>query len=219
MLLMQKKPRFFSTIWRNSCEGTSLSNTKFSHQIKFFETALTVVQKKCPKMYAEKGAKNVGTEISGEKGRTITGVFAVIASGVYVPPMLIYPHQRMRPTLGKNGPPGAKYCCSKNGRINTELFVERLSHFKKFLKPTEADPVLLICDNHTSHISLQAYEFCCANFIHMVSIRPNTSHKLQVVGNFQRELLVDEECVTENNQESAEHPRPSTCLLYTSRCV
>lgn len=34
-------------------------------------------------------------------------------------------------------------------------------------------------DNHGSHISLDSYEFCRANNIHVVSIPPHTSHKLQ----------------------------------------
>nr|CAH7764117.1 unnamed protein product [Callosobruchus chinensis] len=95
------------------------------------ETGVTVVQKKCPKVYGPKGAKKVGAVISAERGRTITGVFAVSAAGNYCPPMLIYPRKRMSPALQRNGPIGALYACSKNGWINSELFVEWLKHFEK----------------------------------------------------------------------------------------
>lgn len=143
------------------------------------ETGITTVQKKCPKVYGPKGAKKVGAAISGERGRTITAVFCMSAAGNYIPPMLIYPRKRMPPTLQKNGPIGASYKCSKNGWINTELFLSWLSHFAKHAKPTAADPILLVLDNHSSHISIASYEFCKGNNIHMVSLPPHTSDHLQ----------------------------------------
>ncbi|KAJ8942271.1 hypothetical protein NQ314_010104 [Rhamnusium bicolor] len=143
------------------------------------ETGLTTVQKKCPKVYGPKGVKKVGAAISAERGRTITAVFCMSASGYYIPPMLIYPRKRMAPTLQKNGPIGASYMCSKNGWINSELFLDWLHHFQKHVKPTESDPILLVLDNCSSHISIEAYNFCRENHIHMVSLPPHTS------GNFQ----------------------------------
>nr|CAH7744864.1 unnamed protein product [Callosobruchus chinensis] len=143
------------------------------------ETGVTVVQKKYPKVYGPKGAKKVGAVISVERGRTITGVFVVSAAGNYCPPMLIYPRKRMSPALQRNGSIGALYACSKNGWINSELFVEWLKHFEKNVNPTETNPVLLILDNNSSHISLEAYRLCRSKFIHMVSLPPHTSDHLQ----------------------------------------
>lgn len=143
------------------------------------ETGVTTVQKKCPKVFSQKGAKRVGAATSGERGRTITCVFCMSAAGNYIPPMLIYPRKRMNPTLQKNGPVGALYSCSKNGWINGELYFDWLKHFAKHGKPTADDPVLLVLDNHSSHISIQTYEFCKANHIHVVSLPPHTSHRLQ----------------------------------------
>lgn len=143
------------------------------------ETGITTVQAKCPKVYGAKGAKKVGSAISGERGRTITGVFCINAAGNYIPPMLIYPRKRMPATLQKNGPVGALYKCSKNGWINSELFCEWLTHLAKHAKPTSSDPILLVLDNHASHISIRAYNFCKENNIHMVSLPPHTSNHLQ----------------------------------------
>ena len=143
------------------------------------ETGVTVVQKKCPKVYGPKGAKKVGAVISAERGRTITAVFSVSAAGNYCPPMLIYPRKRMAPALQKNGPIGAVYACSKNGWITSDLFVEWLKHFQKNFKGTKTEPILLILDNHSSHISLEAYKFCKQNCINMVSLPPHTSDHLQ----------------------------------------
>lgn len=143
------------------------------------ETGVTTVQAKNPKVYGPKGSKNVGAAITAERGRTITAVFSMSAAGNYIPPMLIYPRKRMTATLQKNGPLGASYKTSKNGWINTELFIDWLSHFAKYSKPSADFPILLILDNHSSHISIGAYNFCKTNHIHMVSLPPHTSNHLQ----------------------------------------
>ncbi|XP_011859227.1 PREDICTED: uncharacterized protein LOC105556736 [Vollenhovia emeryi] len=143
------------------------------------ETGITTVQQKCPKIYGEKGAKRIGAATSNERGRTITAVFCVSASGTYIPPMLIYPRVRMSPQLQKNGPIGAIYACSKNGWTNKELYLDWLRHFKSHVKPTREDPVLLILDNHSSHISLEAYDLCKSSFITVLSLPPHTSHRTQ----------------------------------------
>lgn len=143
------------------------------------ETGITTVQKKCPKIYGPKGVKKVGAAISAERGRTITAIFCFSAAGCYIPPMLVYPRKRMPLTLQKNGPIGASYKCSKNGWVNAEIFVQWLNHFQKYAKATVNDPVLMILDNHSSHISIEAYEFCKRNCIHMVSLPPHTSDHLQ----------------------------------------
>lgn len=143
------------------------------------ETGITTVQKKCSKVFALKGSKRVGSATSAERGRTITGVFCMSAGGHFIPPMLIYPRKRMSANLQKSGPDGAVYCCSNNGWSNAELFNEWLVHFKKHAHPTADSPVLLILDNHISHISIEAYTFCRENHIHMVSLPPHTSHRLQ----------------------------------------
>lgn len=143
------------------------------------ETGITTVQKKCPKIYGPKGVKRVGAVTSAERGRNITAIFTMSASGHFPPPILVYPRTRMSPLLGRNGPIGAVYLCSKNGWSNSDIFLQWLSHFKNHVHPTENDPVLLVLDNHSSHISIEVFEFCRNNFIHMVSLPPHTSHRLQ----------------------------------------
>ncbi|XP_025410766.1 uncharacterized protein LOC112683809 [Sipha flava] len=142
------------------------------------ETGITTVQKPS-KILGPKGQKQVGSLISWERGKNVTTVCCMNAAGSFVPPMFIYPRTRMNILLEKGGPVGSIYACSKNGWINSELFLEWLKHFSKSVKPTSEDPVLLIMDNHCSHISLQAYEFCKANGICVVTLPPHTSHKLQ----------------------------------------
>ncbi|XP_041983249.1 uncharacterized protein LOC121736227 [Aricia agestis] len=104
---------------------------------------------------------------------------AMNAAGGFIPPMFIFPRKRLNPLLEKDGPAGALYKCSDNGWINEQLFIEWLSHFKHHAKPSAEEPILLILDNHASHISLPVYEFCKLNHIHMLSLPPHTSHKMQ----------------------------------------
>lgn len=128
---------------------------------------------------APKGQKRVGSVTSWERGKNITVICCMNGAGRFIPPMIIFPRQRMSPVLQKGGPPGAAYACSKNGWSNEELFMDWLKHFHEHVRPNTEKPVLLILDNHYSHITLDAYDFCKNNGIIMLSIPPHTSHRLQ----------------------------------------
>jgi hypothetical protein len=123
------------------------------------ETGISAVQKPV-KMLGPKGQKQVGAAISWEQGKNVTVVCAVSASRNFVPPVLIYPRWRMSPQLQKGGPVSAIYSCSKNGWINVDLFFHWLQHLKNCVRPSSDDPVLLILDNHASHISLCICNYC-----------------------------------------------------------
>lgn len=101
------------------------------------------------------------------------------ATGIYVPPLFIFPRQRHSPQLERDGPPGAVYTCSTNGWTNEQIFLTWLQHFIKFTKPTAEKQILLIMDNHNSHATLEAYEIAKKNYITMLSIPPHSSHRLQ----------------------------------------
>lgn len=93
--------------------------------------------------------------------------------------MFIFPRKRLSPLLEKDGPAEALYKCSLNGWIDEKIFCDWLTHFRNHATPTKDEPVLLIVDNHSSHITLKSYEFCKENHIVMVSIPPHSSHKIQ----------------------------------------
>ena len=142
------------------------------------ETGISTVHKP-GKILGPKGQKQVGAATSWERGKNVTVVCAMSAIGNYIPPMFIYPRQRMSQQLQKGGPRDAIYGCSKNGWINEDLFMEWLQHFQKHSRPTADDPVLLILDNHSSHKTYGVYNFCRTNHIHIVSLPPHSSHRLQ----------------------------------------
>lgn len=144
----------------------------------FDESGITGVQKP-GSVLAPKGQKQIGFATSGERGRTITICCAMNAIGSYVPPMMIFPGCRLQAACRQGGPEGTVYACSKSGWITEELFILWLQHFVSFVKPTPSEPALLILDNHSSHISLQAYNYCKENGVVMLSLPPHTSHRLQ----------------------------------------
>lgn len=142
------------------------------------ETGISNVQKP-GKIYAPTGLKQVGKATSAERGKNVTVVCALSATGIYVPPMFIFPRQRVKPSLRTGGPPEAIYECSKSGWINEDLFLKWLQHFTTNIGAHIQNSALLILDNHSSHQSLSAFEFCRKNGIHILSLPPHTSHKMQ----------------------------------------
>ena len=101
------------------------------------------------------------------------------AIGCYIPPVFIFPRKRMLDALMKGAPQGAKGFSSSSGWIDSDLFLQWLSHFQSFVNSLKENQFLLILDNHSSHLSLQAINFACEHGIIMLSIPPYSSHKLQ----------------------------------------
>lgn len=58
-------------------------------------------------------------------------------------------------------------------------FVLFLKHFQKHTNSSQTHKVLLTLDNHSSHISIDALDFCKTHGIVMLSFSPHCSHKLQ----------------------------------------
>ena len=81
-------------------------------------------------------------------------------------------------------PADAVGIATDSGWMTSDAFVKYLKHIVKYARPTRYDPILLILENHashnhSSHISLQAIEFCREKGIVMVSIPPHCTHRLQ----------------------------------------
>jgi hypothetical protein len=72
------------------------------------EMGINTVQKP-GRILAEKGGKRVGTAVSWERGRNVTVVCAMSASGSFTPPMFIYPRQRLSNSMKRHGPAGSSY--------------------------------------------------------------------------------------------------------------
>lgn len=131
------------------------------------------------KIVAKKGCKQVGGINSHERGTLITMCLAVNAIGNSIPPMFIFPRKNYHSHFVNNGPAGCIGAANGSGWMQAEQFLQFLAHFIKFAKPTLDKKVLLIADNHDSHIQMAVIDFCRNNGIVLLSFPPHTSHKLQ----------------------------------------
>lgn len=143
------------------------------------ETGISTVPKKTPKVVSVKGKKTVGKIVSAERGTTVTVVMCMSAIGLFVPPAFIYPRKRIKSELIEGGPVESICMVSDSGFVNTNLFVKWLYHFNCFVGPSSDDPVLLIIDNHSSHISLEGTNYAREHNIVILTLPPHGSHKLQ----------------------------------------
>ena len=143
------------------------------------ETGCTTVQK--PKqVIAQQGQKQVGSITSGERGELTTVACTISASGNHIPPMMVFPRVRMQQHFLNGSFPGTKGVAVKNGWMTAEVFAnDYLDHLIEHTKCTPTDPILLILDNHVSHVSISAIQRAKSNGIHLLTLPPHTSHRLQ----------------------------------------
>ncbi|XP_018357345.1 PREDICTED: uncharacterized protein LOC108757430 [Trachymyrmex cornetzi] len=142
------------------------------------ETALTTVHNP-PKIVAEKGQKQVGQVTSGERGVLVTACCFICANGNSVPPFLVFPRVNFKEHMLNGAPAGSAGGACKSGWMNSTLFVEVLKHFQNETRSSIENKVLLILDNHESHVSIQSLQFCNNNGIILLILPPHTSNKLQ----------------------------------------
>lgn len=167
--------KFFFTLK----EIRSLHNYQ-AHQIyNVDESGFSTVPTKQPKVISPTGVKRVAKVVTAERGKNVTVVCGINAIGTYVSPFFIFPRKRMRPEFLVGAPPGSNAIAHESGWMTTDNFLHYLNHFVKYAKPREDNKILLILDNHASHCSLEAIQFCRNHFITMLGFPPHTTHRLQ----------------------------------------
>jgi hypothetical protein len=159
----------------------TLSRWKFlPHRIfNVDETGVQTVPQKLPKVLAKKGQRQVSKIVSAERGESVTVVYCMSPTGIFIPPFLLFPRKRMNTMLTESIPIGSKAIANGSGYMTKEIFPVYLQHLVDHTHASERDPILLLLDNHTSHISKETIAFCQANYITLLTIPPHTSHKLQ----------------------------------------
>jgi hypothetical protein len=144
------------------------------------ETGITICQK-AQRIVGKKGKRNIGIVTSAEKGKNIAVVCCVSVSGLYVPPMFIYPRRRVGQEFLDRGPIGAVAEGSKTGWITDELFNKWFQHFRKIVQPqTRESPTLLLADGHVSHTNnLELVEMARKNNVIILIFPSHCTHRLQ----------------------------------------
>lgn len=139
------------------------------------ETGVTTVQ--VPgKTLAEQGKKQIGKMTYGKRGVLVTLYCAINALGNSLPPFFVYPRKKFKDFMLTNAPTGS---ANISGWMNAEIFLDYIKHFAKYAKPSLESPVLLIFDNHESHISIDVITFAKENGIVLLTLPPHSSNKLQ----------------------------------------
>lgn len=142
------------------------------------ETGLTTVQTP-KKIISPKGVKQIGKATSAERGQLVTLIACINAIGNQIPPMLIFPRVNFKEFMLRGAPAGTIGGANQSGWSNETLFLKFLEHFIQHVKPTKEKKVLLLLDNHETHLSLEAVQLASSVGVVMLTFPPHTSHKLQ----------------------------------------
>ena len=88
-------------------------------------------------------------------------------------------------------PPSSIAMLFNSGFINCDIFVNWLHHFQSHVRSFKENLCLLILDNHASHVTLVAIEFCRKHHITYFHCHPHSSHKAQPLDLSFLDLLTD----------------------------
>lgn len=142
------------------------------------ETGVTTVQKP-DRVIARRGYKQVGRIVSSERGTLVTLAVAVSALGNSIPPFFVFPRVHFREHFLNNAPPESAGDANPSGWMKVEQFLKFVKHFVKYTKTTKEKPALLLLDNHDSHLSIEALNYCKDNGVTVLSFPPHCSQELQ----------------------------------------
>ncbi|XP_066946059.1 uncharacterized protein [Macrobrachium rosenbergii] len=143
------------------------------------ETGRTTVQK-LPKIIAQKGVQQVGQVTSHERDELVTMVGIVCANGNAIPPCFIFLRVRFDEARMMHGAaPSCKGLIHPSGWMTSKNFLQVLQHFVINSRCSSDHKVLLIMDNHESHLSLEAINYAREHGLVILTLPPQTSNKLQ----------------------------------------
>lgn len=142
------------------------------------ETGIVTVQRP-DRVVARRGFRQIGSLTSAERGTLTTLAMAVSATGNTVAPLFVFPRVHFKDHFLRMAPPGSVGGANPSGWINEELFLTFLKHFVATVKCTREKPILLLLDNHDTHLSIAALNYAKESGIVMLSFPPHCSHKLQ----------------------------------------
>ncbi|KAJ4451922.1 hypothetical protein ANN_03403 [Periplaneta americana] len=150
-----------------------------AHQIwNISETSLTNVHKP-PKIMTSKGTKQTGSVTSAERGFLITMCCVINATGNTIPPFHIFPRIHFKNFMLTGAPSGSNGSSHISGWMTGDNFLKFLDHFIKHTKCSTSQKVLLIMDNHDSHISVGSLQKATQNGFVMLTLLPHCSHRMQ----------------------------------------
>lgn len=132
------------------------------------------------RVIARRGIKNLGKMTSAERGTLATVAVAISALGNIVPSFFVFPRVHYKEHFIRGRPVGSDGDANPSGWMKVDNFQKFARHFVKYVKPSNEKPVLLLLDNHNSHLSIEVLDFFKDNGVTVLSFPPHhCSHKLQ----------------------------------------
>lgn len=137
------------------------------------------INNKPGKVIATKGAKDVYTLTSHEKGENVTVIACCNAQGNFIPPVLIYKGAYSKPQFAEGLPPGSQvFMNKKSSYINSDLFLKWFNEV--FLRHKNPRRTLLVLDGHSSHSNnIHLLEVAKENDVILLCLPSHTTHALQ----------------------------------------
>ncbi|XP_035280508.1 tigger transposable element-derived protein 1 [Anguilla anguilla] len=162
------------------------------------ETGVTPVQA-LEETMATEGSEKTEAIPPGERGTLVTMAVAINAQGNSIPPHLVFPRKRFYRHYIRDAPTGSVGSANGSGRMQEADFLGFLQHFVKHTRASVNFKVLLLLDNHPSHVSASAIDYCDANGVILLTFPPHCAQKLQplvqgVFGPFRRNLNIAMDC-------------------------
>ena len=141
------------------------------------ESALATVMKPTRVVCAR--GQPVASQVSRERGETMTFVGIISAVGRALPPVFIIPRKKWNAAFMRGTTYGSKGILQPSGWMTGEVFVETLQHVKQQTGCSVEQPICLIIDNAECHMNIHVVEYAETNGIKIVTLPPHTTDKLQ----------------------------------------
>lgn len=152
------------------------------HIYNIDETGITTVQAPS-KIVATKGKKQIGSITSAERGVLVTMCLAINGTGNAIPPMFIFPRVKFQNHFLRGGPIGCIGTANKSGWMQGEEFLQFMKHFVNHARPSINKKVLVLLDNHESHLYLPVIDFCQSNNLKATSSAIDTQTSCTYLNN------------------------------------
>ncbi|XP_036141809.1 uncharacterized protein LOC105833706 isoform X2 [Monomorium pharaonis] len=124
-------------------------------------------------------AKQISFMTTAKKGQHVTLACTVSATGDSIPPFFVFPRVHFKDYFIRFGPMGCAGAANLSGWMNEDTFLLYITHFIKYTRPSKDNRVLLLLDNHDSHLSIKALNIAKENGIVILSFPSHCSYRMQ----------------------------------------
>lgn len=175
------------------------------------ESGLITV-KDTQRVYAKKNIKHDGTATTVELEQVVTTIVGINAIGNHVSLLLVFHCVNYKSWTGKDAPPRTTDGMNASGWTNDDIFIEYLKHFITFTHASLQKKVLIVLNNHDTHLKDKAIKFYRENGICVVTFWSHANHKTQTLDQMVFGPL--KTCDNEDIENWLQNHLGQTCGIY-----